>query len=81
MTCIPYFTCLPFSSVDLFMPKFSISATSKLKPILEEMGVTDAFGDTADFSGMTDELKVKVSQVHVDLFVPLVASSMVARLY
>ncbi|XP_050995120.1 alpha-1-antitrypsin homolog [Labeo rohita] len=51
------------SSVDLFMPKFSISATSKLKPILEEMGVTDAFGDTADLSGMTDELKVKVSQV------------------
>lgn len=51
------------SSVDLFMPKFSISATSKLKPILEDMGVTDAFGDAADFSGMTEEVKVKVSQV------------------
>uniref|UniRef100_A0A8C1ASY7 Serpin domain-containing protein n=1 Tax=Cyprinus carpio carpio TaxID=630221 RepID=A0A8C1ASY7_CYPCA len=51
------------SSVDLFMPKFSISATSKLNDILTEMGVTDAFSDTADFSGMTEELKVKVSQV------------------
>ncbi|KAK2883639.1 hypothetical protein Q8A67_017276 [Cirrhinus molitorella] len=50
------------SSVELFMPKFSISATCKLKPILEDMGVTDAFGDTADFSGMTIEVKAKVSQ-------------------
>uniref|UniRef100_A0A673J8R2 Alpha-1-antitrypsin homolog n=1 Tax=Sinocyclocheilus rhinocerous TaxID=307959 RepID=A0A673J8R2_9TELE len=51
------------SSVDLFMPKFSISATSKLNDILKDMGVTDAFSDTADFSGMTEEVKVKVSQV------------------
>ncbi|WP_242604898.1 serpin family protein, partial [Flavobacterium subsaxonicum] len=51
------------SSVDLFMPKFSITATSKLKGILQEMGITDAFGDAADFSGMTEELKVKVSNV------------------
>lgn len=75
----PYFTFLPFSSVDLFMPKFSISATSKLNDILTEMGVTDAFSDTADFSGMTEELKVKVSQVRVGLFLPLVAPPMVAR--
>ncbi|XP_052442384.1 alpha-1-antitrypsin homolog [Carassius gibelio] len=51
------------SSVDLFMPKFSISATSKLNDILKDMGVTDAFSDAADFSGMTEEVKVKVSQV------------------
>lgn len=51
------------SSVDLFMPKFSISATSKLDGILKDMGMTDAFDDKADFSGMTEEVKVKVSQV------------------
>nr|XP_017207927.1 serine proteinase inhibitor, clade A, member 1 isoform X1 [Danio rerio] len=51
------------SSVDLFMPKFSISATSKLDGILKDMGMTDAFNDKADFSGMTEEVKVKVSQV------------------
>ncbi|TRY60211.1 hypothetical protein DNTS_026361 [Danionella cerebrum] len=51
------------SSVDLFMPKFSISATSKLDGILKEMGMTDAFDDKADFSGLTKEVKVKVSQV------------------
>ncbi|XP_052391833.1 alpha-1-antitrypsin homolog [Carassius gibelio] len=51
------------SSVDLFMPKFSISATSELKGILQDMGVTDAFSDAADLSGMTEEVKVKVSRV------------------
>ncbi|KAK7133386.1 hypothetical protein R3I94_015306 [Phoxinus phoxinus] len=51
------------SSVDLFMPKFSISATSKLGDILQEMGITEAFGDKADFSGITEEVKVKVSRV------------------
>ncbi|XP_016086169.1 alpha-1-antitrypsin homolog [Sinocyclocheilus grahami] len=51
------------SSVDLFLPKFSITATSKLNDILQDMGMTDAFSDTADFSGMTGEVKVKVSQV------------------
>uniref|UniRef100_A0A8D1ALP4 Serpin domain-containing protein n=2 Tax=Euteleostomi TaxID=117571 RepID=A0A8D1ALP4_PIG len=51
------------SSVDLFMPKFSITATSKLKGILHEMGIADAFSDTADFSGMIEEVKVKVSDV------------------
>uniref|UniRef100_A0A671MIU5 Alpha-1-antitrypsin homolog n=1 Tax=Sinocyclocheilus anshuiensis TaxID=1608454 RepID=A0A671MIU5_9TELE len=51
------------SSVDLFMPKFSITATSILNDILQDMGMTDAFSDTADFSGMTEEVKVKVSRV------------------
>ncbi|XP_016315419.1 alpha-1-antitrypsin homolog [Sinocyclocheilus anshuiensis] len=51
------------SSVDLFLPKFSITATSKLNDILQDLGMTDAFSDTADFSGMTEEVKVKVSRV------------------
>lgn len=51
------------SSVDLFMPKFSISATSKLDDILMDMGMTDAFDYKADFSGMTEEVKVRVSRV------------------
>ncbi|XP_056621359.1 alpha-1-antitrypsin homolog [Triplophysa dalaica] len=51
------------SSVDLFMPKFSISATFKLKETLEGMGIVDAFSDKADFTGITEEVKVKASQV------------------
>lgn len=45
------------------MPKFSISATFKLKETLQGMGIDDAFSDKADFSGITEEVKVKASQV------------------
>ncbi|XP_067273329.1 alpha-1-antitrypsin homolog [Pseudorasbora parva] len=51
------------SSVDLFMPKFSISAKFKMDSVLQDMGITDAFSQAADFSGITEEVKVKVSQV------------------
>ncbi|KAA8583291.1 alpha-1-antitrypsin homolog [Etheostoma spectabile] len=51
------------SSVDLFLPKFSISAEAALDSPLKEMGITDAFANNADFSGMSDEIKLKVSKV------------------
>ncbi|XP_041814704.1 alpha-1-antitrypsin homolog [Chelmon rostratus] len=51
------------NSVDLSLPKFSISADASLDSTLKEMGITDAFADTADFSGMSDEVKLKVSKV------------------
>ncbi|XP_062857596.1 alpha-1-antitrypsin homolog [Trichomycterus rosablanca] len=51
------------SSVDLFMPKFSISASSCLGDTLKEMGMTDAFADSADFSGISEETKLKASKV------------------
>ncbi|KAJ3606158.1 hypothetical protein NHX12_025679 [Muraenolepis orangiensis] len=50
------------SSVDLFLPKFNISVESSLDAILKEMGIINAFGDTADFSGIS-ETKLKVSKV------------------
>ncbi|XP_037606232.1 alpha-1-antitrypsin homolog [Sebastes umbrosus] len=51
------------SSVDLSLPKFSISADASLGSTLKEMGMTDAFADNADFSGMSTEVKLKVSKV------------------
>ncbi|KAL2088821.1 hypothetical protein ACEWY4_015720 [Coilia grayii] len=51
-----------FSSVQVEMPKYSISGKYSLKDTLEAMGVVSAFSDTADFSGMVVE-KVKVSKV------------------
>ncbi|KAK2856518.1 hypothetical protein Q5P01_005253 [Channa striata] len=50
-------------SVDLHMPKFSISTEASLGDTLQEMGITDAFGNNADFSAMSDEVKLKVSKV------------------
>uniref|UniRef100_A0A3Q3XDC7 Serpin domain-containing protein n=1 Tax=Mola mola TaxID=94237 RepID=A0A3Q3XDC7_MOLML len=51
------------TSVDLSMPKFSINADASLDSTLKEMGIADAFSDQADFSGISDETKLKVSKV------------------
>ncbi|XP_059943752.1 thyroxine-binding globulin [Mesoplodon densirostris] len=47
--------------IDLFVPKFSISATYDLGAILSKMGIQDAFADTADFSGLTKDNGLKLS--------------------
>ncbi|XP_066532345.1 alpha-1-antitrypsin homolog [Hoplias malabaricus] len=51
------------SEVDLFMPKFSISSSNCLTETLKEMGIVSAFSDTADFSGISEETKLKASKV------------------
>ncbi|KAM9703424.1 alpha-1-antitrypsin homolog [Menidia menidia] len=50
------------SYVALDLPKFSISSDSSLDDTLKEMGMTMAFGNSADFSGIYDEAKIKVSK-------------------
>lgn len=49
--------------MELFLPKFSISADASLADTLKEMGIKSAFEDTADFSGISEEVKLKVSKV------------------
>lgn len=49
--------------MDLFLPKFSINAEASLDNTLNEMGVTAAYGDTADFTGISAEPRLKVSKV------------------
>ncbi|XP_066532888.1 alpha-1-antitrypsin homolog [Hoplias malabaricus] len=51
------------SDLFLFMPKFSISSSNCLTETLREMGMVSAFSDTADFSGISEETKLKVSKV------------------
>ncbi|CAI5683171.1 alpha-1-antitrypsin homolog [Oreochromis niloticus] len=48
--------------IDLWMPKFSITADASLKNILQEMGVTSAFENHADFSGLSNDSQLKVSK-------------------
>uniref|UniRef100_A0A4W4FC87 Serpin domain-containing protein n=1 Tax=Electrophorus electricus TaxID=8005 RepID=A0A4W4FC87_ELEEL len=43
--------------------KFSISASSSLQDTLMEIGIVDAFSDKANFSGISEEFKLKVSKV------------------
>ncbi|XP_057351965.1 thyroxine-binding globulin isoform X3 [Manis pentadactyla] len=49
--------------IDLFVPKFSISATYDLGAILLKMGIQDAFADDADFSALTGDKGLKLSKV------------------
>ncbi|XP_022065276.1 alpha-1-antitrypsin homolog [Acanthochromis polyacanthus] len=47
----------------LYLPKFSISVAACLGDTLKELGITKAFEDNADFSGISDETMLKVSKV------------------
>ncbi len=50
--------------VDLKLPKFSLrSASLSLKPYLEALGMRAAFGDGADFSGITADEPLHVGDV------------------
>nr|XP_020670063.1 alpha-1-antitrypsin-like [Pogona vitticeps]XP_020670064.1 alpha-1-antitrypsin-like [Pogona vitticeps]XP_020670065.1 alpha-1-antitrypsin-like [Pogona vitticeps]XP_020670066.1 alpha-1-antitrypsin-like [Pogona vitticeps]XP_020670067.1 alpha-1-antitrypsin-like [Pogona vitticeps]XP_020670068.1 alpha-1-antitrypsin-like [Pogona vitticeps]XP_020670069.1 alpha-1-antitrypsin-like [Pogona vitticeps] len=50
-------------TIRLFIPKFSISASYDVKDLLQKMGITAVFNDTADLSRITGELNLKVSKV------------------
>ncbi|XP_077002983.1 thyroxine-binding globulin [Tamandua tetradactyla] len=47
--------------VNLFVPKFSISATYELRAILLKMGIQDAFADNANFPEIAEGNGVKLS--------------------
>ncbi|KAF5880020.1 alpha-1-antitrypsin, partial [Clarias magur] len=49
-------------SVDLCMPKFSISASASIGDTLKEMGIIEAFTDKANFTGMSEDVELKVSK-------------------
>ncbi|KAJ8009398.1 hypothetical protein DPEC_G00088470 [Dallia pectoralis] len=53
-----------WSNRNIYMPKFSASTTYSLGDHLKELGVVNAFGDTADFSAISEEAKLKVSKVN-----------------
>lgn len=50
-------------SVDLTLPKFRYRASLDLTATLRMLGMVAAFSDAADFSGMTDEVALKIKSV------------------
>ncbi|XP_062974059.1 alpha-1-antitrypsin-like [Elgaria multicarinata webbii] len=55
-------TSFTYEEIHLYIPKFSISASYDVKDILQRLGVTDAFSDNADLSGITGQRDLKVSK-------------------
>ena len=55
--------------VTLNMPRFEYESEFALKETLAQMGMPDAFESSADFSGITDEISLKISDVFHKAFV------------
>jgi len=49
--------------INLSIPKFKIETDINLNEILQNMGINDAFNSSADFSGITSEEKLYISNV------------------
>lgn len=54
---------LGMREVIVFIPKFRLSSGFSLNEMLKSMGMTDAFGEKADFSGMDDGKLLFISDV------------------
>ncbi|NXX21468.1 A1AF antiproteinase, partial [Podargus strigoides] len=55
-------TLVSKSSVNLYLPKFTLYGTYDLKSILYKMGIMDIFTDKADLSGITGQPQHRISQ-------------------
>uniref|UniRef100_A0A8C5T452 Thyroxine-binding globulin n=1 Tax=Malurus cyaneus samueli TaxID=2593467 RepID=A0A8C5T452_9PASS len=55
-------TLVTKSSVNLYLPKFTLHGTYDLKTILYKMGIMDLFTDKADLSGITGQPQHRISQ-------------------
>ncbi|KAM9290106.1 alpha-1-antichymotrypsin-like [Cariama cristata] len=55
-------TLVSKSSVNLYLPKFTLYGTYNLKDTLYKMGIMDVFTDKADLSGITGQPQHRLSQ-------------------
>ncbi|XP_062862403.1 probable serpin E3 [Trichomycterus rosablanca] len=55
-------TGLRHTKMDIFFPRFKMHSRFNLKPVLQSLGISDAFNpSTADFSGISDRERLYVS--------------------
>ena len=55
--------------VEVFLPKFKLTSQFSLAGTLKDMGMTDAFSDSADFSGIEPGRQLNISEVIHKAFV------------
>jgi serpin B len=51
------------TEVDLWLPRFKVTASTKLNERLSQLGMSLAFSDDADFSGISNKEGLKISDV------------------
>lgn len=51
--------------VNLYFPKFTVSATYDLETVMRTLGITQIFSNNADLSKVTKDAPVKVSKVRL----------------
>ena len=54
---------LKYSKVNLELPKFKLEFSSSLKETLKDMGMTTAFTNNADLTGLREERNLKIDDV------------------
>ena len=57
------------SGVDLWMPRWTFRTPTGLRPVLEDLGMTRAFGDNADFTPMSPDDSLHVHDVLHQAFI------------
>lgn len=62
-------SALEQKTVNLTLPKFEYTVPLTLTQTLQDMGMVDAFSEGADFSGMTDDGNISISDVVHKAFV------------
>lgn len=60
---------LLFPKIELSFPRFEFHTQSGLKPVLADLGMPTAFTEQADFSGITSEAPVLISDVLHEAFI------------
>jgi serpin B len=54
--------------LDVYIPKFKLETKYSLVPVMKALGMMEAFGD-ADFSGMTDDVPLQISEIIHQTFI------------
>ncbi len=49
--------------INIFIPKFKLALNYRLPKALQSLGMTDAFGNNANFSGMNGSKDLRISDV------------------
>jgi serpin B len=61
--------------VDVTLPRFKVTAESRLKETLSRLGMPLAFSDTADFSGVANGDRLQLSDVFPKAYVEAAAAT------